>query len=109
MVIERFLICVVPTLLAGRLIAAYDVPPRATNSARREVTFANVSLRKTDVVNMGTPSQAAVAAHRGVAAEALAENRRKQAYGPSGARTTRHSSNTSLGWRLTNAKSAATP
>ena len=32
-VIAWFLICLVPTLLAGRTKAAYELPPSATNSA----------------------------------------------------------------------------
>src|SRR5207248_10670227 len=38
------LICFVPTLFAGSAMAAYDAADNATNSARNETTFANVTL-----------------------------------------------------------------
>src|SRR5215467_2203287 len=40
-----FLICRVPTLFAGRLVAAYVVPPSATNSAISEMTKAGLGAR----------------------------------------------------------------
>jgi hypothetical protein len=38
-VTELSFICFVPTEFAGSLIAAYEVPPRATKSARYAITF----------------------------------------------------------------------
>jgi hypothetical protein len=35
-----FLSCLVPTLLAGKVSAAYDDPPSATNSASVAIVFA---------------------------------------------------------------------
>ena len=39
-VIEWFLICRAPTLLAGNCVAAYEVPPSATNRAMYATVFA---------------------------------------------------------------------
>lgn len=44
LVTAPFLICFVPTLLAGKVIAAYEVADSAMNSAKNAVTFATVTL-----------------------------------------------------------------
>src|SRR5262249_11439346 len=44
LVTAPFLICLVPTLLAGNTIAAYELADSDMNSARNAVTLANVTL-----------------------------------------------------------------
>jgi hypothetical protein len=44
-VTARFLSCRVPTLPGGRLSAAYDVPPSATNRAQRAMALRRMNVR----------------------------------------------------------------
>ena len=47
-----FLIWAVPTLLAGRFVAAYVVPPSATNKAISEMTNAGLGARSFPSTNV---------------------------------------------------------
>ena len=51
LVTDRALSCLVPTLFFGSAVIAYDVPPRATKSARYAIAFARMCL-----INVRRPS-----------------------------------------------------